>query len=291
MMKLIREPLLHFAFAGALLFIAYGWVQGFRSAESTGEPVKLGAGELRWLTETFKNQWRRLPDDQELRGLASNLIEEELLAREAYALGLDQDDTIVRRRLAQKLLFLIEDGSQLAKPSETELRDFYATNIELFRTQPRISFKHIFFDPQKRREAISDAKTASISITTGGDQDLSALGDRLLLGSSFENMDEQSLAVTFGAEFARIVVGLQPGKWSGPIRSGYGVHLVRVSHAIAGEARRFEEMRDHVEREWRRGRKDSAKAAYVAKLREKYGVAVEDRIEALVSLAKGTKGP
>ncbi|HEX2429688.1 MAG TPA: peptidylprolyl isomerase [Aestuariivirgaceae bacterium] len=286
-MKLIKEPLLHFALVGALLFITYGLVQGYRSLETTGEPVEIGGGELRWLTETFKNQWQRLPDDQELRGLASNLIEEELLAREAYVLGLDKDDTIVRRRLAQKLLFLIEDSSRFTEPSETELRALYAANIMLFRTQSRISFKHIFFDRQKRRDAVSDAKAAFVSITTGSHQDVSALGDRLLLGSSFENMDEQSLAASFGAGFARTVIGLEPGMWSGPIRSGYGIHLVQVTHRMPGKERRFEEVRDHVEREWRRSRKDAAKAAYLVKLRDKYGVTVDDRIEALVSLAKG----
>jgi hypothetical protein len=135
-MKLIKEPLLHFALVGALLFITYGLVQGYRSLETTGEPVEIGGGELRWLTETFKNQWQRLPDDQELRGLASNLIEEELLAREAYVLGLDKDDTIVRRRLAQKLLFLIEDSSRFTEPSETELRALYEV--------PNLIQAHIF---------------------------------------------------------------------------------------------------------------------------------------------------
>ena len=136
-MKLIREPLLHFAFAGALLFIAFGLVQGYRSTESTGEPAKIGGGGCAG-SRDFRSQWQRLPDDQELRGLAYNLIDEELLAREAYVLGLDKDDTIVRRRLAQKLLFLIEDSSRFTEPRETELRALYAANIMLFRTQSEI---------------------------------------------------------------------------------------------------------------------------------------------------------
>jgi parvulin-like peptidyl-prolyl isomerase len=290
MMKFIKEPLPHFVVAGALLFAAYTLIQGERSKEPTGEAVEIGAGQLRWLTETFKNQWQRPPDDQELRGMASNLIDEELLAREAHALGLDQDDTIVRRRLAQKLLFLIEDASGLVEPSETELRRFYAKNIELFRTQPRVSFSHIFFDPQKRREVLSDAKASLISMRTGSDKGVAAKGDQLLLGSSFEDMDEQSLAATFGPEFARTIIGLQPGIWSGPIRSGYGMHIVQVRHLVPGKERPFEEVRADVAREWQRSRKESAKAAYLAKLRDKYGVRVEDRLEALMSLAKGTQG-
>ncbi|MFX6213931.1 peptidylprolyl isomerase, partial [Acinetobacter baumannii] len=87
------------------------------------------------------------------------------------------------------------------------------------------------------------------------------------------------MAASFGAGFARTVIGLEPGIWSGPIRSGYGIHLVQVTHLMSGKERRFEEVRDHVEREWRRSRKDAAKAAYLVKLRDKYGVTVDDRIE------------
>jgi hypothetical protein len=101
--KLLREPLFHFLIAGALLFAGYEWLNRGKPQSEALEPVRIGEGEARWLRETFASQWRRQPTADEFNGLLATLVNEEVLAREARALGLDQDDTIVRRRLAQKL--------------------------------------------------------------------------------------------------------------------------------------------------------------------------------------------
>src|SRR6188508_30269 len=128
-MRFYRDPLLHFAAAGALLFIGYTLMNRGETDPSTG-PVHIGVGEVRWLKETFANQWQRTPTDDELRGLVAGFLEEELYAREAKALGLDQNDTIVRRRLAQKLAFLVDDTSRIVDPTNEELRRLYHTNAE-----------------------------------------------------------------------------------------------------------------------------------------------------------------
>src|SRR5688572_15971893 len=120
-MKLLHEPLLHFIVAGGVLFGAYTWL-GERGAQSPGlEPVRIGTGEVKWLTDTFSGQWMRPPNSEELQGLISDLVKEELLAREAREMGLDENDTIVRRRLAQKLEFLVEDTANVVEPSEADL--------------------------------------------------------------------------------------------------------------------------------------------------------------------------
>ena len=127
-MRFYRDPLLHFAVAGALLFVGYALMNRGETDPPSTEPVHIGNGEVRWLKETFANQWQRTPTDDELSGLVAGFIEEELLAREAKTLGLDQNDTIVRRRLAQKLTFLVDDTSRVAEPSDEDLRQFYDTN-------------------------------------------------------------------------------------------------------------------------------------------------------------------
>src|SRR3954462_8099174 len=124
--KPLREPLLHFLIAGDLLFGGYEWLNRSAPTAQAEGSVRIGEGEVRWLRETFANQWQRGPTGEEMNDLLATLIEEELLAREARALGLDQNDTIVRRRLAQKLTFLVEDTSRIADPSDDELRRFYA---------------------------------------------------------------------------------------------------------------------------------------------------------------------
>src|SRR6185503_13534867 len=133
-MKLFREPLLHFVAGGAILFAGYAWMNSVQSNPSGLEPVRIGEGEVRWLQETWANQWFRGPSTHELQGLIADLVTEELLAREAKAMGLDDNDTIIRRRLAQKLKFLVDDTAHLVEPTEKELRQFYAANANRFRT-------------------------------------------------------------------------------------------------------------------------------------------------------------
>jgi hypothetical protein len=154
-MKLLREPLVHFVVAGVVLFSAYSWLDGSRAAPDSVEPVRIGAGQIQWLKQTYSSQWLRPPDASELQGLVNDLVNEELFAREAQAMGLGEDDTIVRRRLAQKLKFLVEDTSRLAEPTDAELRRYFEANAARFEDSPRVSFSQIDlsgFPPRDRRD-------------------------------------------------------------------------------------------------------------------------------------------
>jgi hypothetical protein len=282
-MRLYRDPLLHFAVAGTLLFIGYALMNRDETSTPSTEPVHIGNGEVRWLKETFSNQWQRTPTDDELRGLVAGFLEEELLAREAKTLGLDQNDTIVRRRLAQKLAFLVDDTSRVAEPNEQELREFYNTNAERFRVEPRLSFTQIFFNPARREHAETDAKAALVLLSTAsGDDRATTMGDPTLLETEYHDVDAQTISNLFGSDFARGVSLLKPGSWAGPVKSGYGVHLVRITNQRPATLRPFEEIRPKVLEEWRRQRENQTKAQYLIKLREKYGVVTDDSLSPLL---------
>jgi hypothetical protein len=280
-MKLLREPLLHFAVAGAILFAGYAWLNHGQVDASSVEPVRIGEGEVRWLKETWTNQWLREPSPQELQGLVADLVTEELLAREAREMGLEENDTIVRRRLAQKLKFLVEDTSLLVEPTEEELRQFYLANAADFQIGGRVSFTQIFFSAEQREDATSDAKAALVELKdAGGGMLATAMGDRLLIDAEFRDADEQTVSSMFGPDFARAVFALSPGAWSGPIKSGYGVHLVSVTDRKVPHQRPFEEVREEVLVEWRREEEVAANREYLARLREKYGVVFDDSVKA-----------
>ena len=277
-MRLYRDPLAHFIIAGALLFIGYALMNRETDAPST-DPVHIGEGEIRWLKKTFANQWHREPTGEELHRLVSSLLEEELLAREAKTLGLDQNDTVVRRRLAQKLTFLVDDTSRISEPSDEDLRQFYDTNAERFRVEPRVSFTQIFFNPARRQHAETDAKAALVLISTsGGNERKATMGDPTLLDTEFHDVDAQTISNLFGPDFARSVFLLKPGSWSGPVKSGYGVHLVQITNLRPTTLRPFKEVRPKVLEEWRRQRENQTKAQYLGKLREKYGVVIDDNV-------------
>ena len=228
------------------------------------------------------------PSGAELSGLVEGLLEEELLAREAEALGLGENDTVVRRRLAQKLAFLVDDTVRLAEPTEAELRQFHAAHPDRFRAAGRVSFRQIYFNPEQRPHAEADAKTALLRISSSDEVMTQDVGDRLLLETEFRDLDEQTVSNMFGPDFAGAVFALEPGAWRGPLKSGYGLHLVRLTSTSPGASLPFEEVRIKVIEEWRRQRERETKAAYLAKLREKYGVVLDDSVKALLPPGMGT---
>lgn len=270
--RLVKEPLVHFLLAGGVLFAGYSWLNPGAQSEPRPEPIRIGAGEVRWVRETFAGQWRRDPTPDEMRALLATLLDEELLAREARTLGLDQHDTVVRRRLAQKLSFLVEDTARLAAPTDDELRHFYADRAEDYRTAPRMTFRHVYFSPERRPDAAADAVAARVLLASAGSAAPPALGDPLALEEAFTDIDSEALSRLFGADFARDVFAFPVGSWSGPVRSAYGTHLVLVSSRAQGEVRPFEEVRGAVSEAWYRARQSALRAEYLGSLRAKYGV-------------------
>jgi len=281
MKRLLKEPLLHFLVIGALLFAAYAWLnRGAADQTKNAGTVRITTNEIAWLKETWSRQWQREPTRDELRGLVTDFLKEELLAREARALGLDQNDTIVRRRLAQKLEFLVQDTSRIAEPTEEDLRRFYEANLERFQTDARISFTQVFFSREKRADAATEAKAALSDLADRGNA--ADFGDRLLVDSELVDADMQSVAGQFGREFAEAVFTLKPGAWSGPIESGYGLHLVRVSEVKPATRRAFSEVKTQVLEYWREQRQRQDNEKYFASLLKKYDVVVDENLKPLI---------
>jgi hypothetical protein len=290
-MNLLKEPLLHFLVVGAVLFGAYAWLNRGAPENSAGV-VRITAGEVAWLKETWARQWQRAPDDRELQGLVADYLREELLAREARAMGLDVGDTIVRRRLAQKMTFLLEDTARIAEPAEEELHRLYEANRERFRAPARVSFTQVFFSRDRRAErVVDDAKKTLAELSKGAaPADAAELGDPSLLQQDFADLDEQAVANQFGAEFARAVCALEPGRWHGPLESGYGLHLVRVAEVHKPQQRSYAEVRAQVLEEWRSEKQKAADEAFYAGLIEKYDVVVDESVKPLLGPALVAKG-
>jgi parvulin-like peptidyl-prolyl isomerase len=280
-MTLLREPLLHFAVIGVILFGSYSWLND-ESVEATAvEPVHIGEGDVRWLKQTWSSQWQREPTADELRGLVDDLLTEKLMAREAEEMGLQQDDTIIRRRLAQKLKFLVDDTAQLAEPTEAELRQFYAANPARFETPGRLSFRQFYFNPEHRTDAAAEATAALARLNMNVENDMIE-GDRLLIGDSLDDTDELAVSGMFGADFAREVFALSPGQWRGPVKSGYGFHLVLVTQRTPTAPKPFDTVKDAVVAEWRSAKQVELSRDYLVELRKKYGVELDDSLKAML---------
>ena len=282
--RIAREPLLHFLVMGALLFVAYSWVSRGKRDESKPRQVHIAENDVQWLRNNWSRQWQREPTRDELSHLITEFLREELLANEARTLGLEENDTFIRRWLAQKMQFLVSDTALLAEPSEEDLHRFYKANSTRFAEPPRISFTHIFFSSEHRKDARADAVAALPKLQESpiASQDPAPSGDSFLLDLRIGDADEQTVASQFGAAFADKLFQLQPGAWRGPIQSAYGQHLVRVSSLIPGALRPFAEVKAQVLERWREQRQHDENEKYYAGLLKKYDVVVDEKVKPLI---------
>ena len=277
MRRLLKEPLVHFLVLGALLFAGYGVLN--RRSDSAPEPgrIVVSQGQLASMREAFTRTWQRPPTREEWESLIRDRVREEVYCREAVALGLDKDDTIIRRRLQQKMEFVSEEAAALARPTDDELTAYLKANPDAFRTEPRATFSQVYLDPRKRGAMLdADAKRLLERLNApGASTDLARLGDTLtLLDTQYENATQTDLARVFGADFADALVRQPTGKWVGPIPSGYGVHLVRVESLAPGGMPALADVRPLVEREWANAKRQEVAKAFYDKLRAKYRITV-----------------
>lgn len=287
-MKLMREPLLHFAIVGALLFGAYAWLNRNEPLASDADrTIRITERELTWLADTSARTWQRTPNESEFEALIADYLREELLAREARELELDRDDTVVRRRLAQKMNFILEGTARLASPTDAQLRARYEADPARFRTPARSTFRQVFFSTARRGDrAATDALRALARLMRrDAAVDAAGLGDASLLPRVLTDSDEQRIAGQFGAEFARTIGTIAPRVWQGPIASEFGLHLVLVSARVEGQPRTFEEVRAELLDEWQREQEAAARNAYFAGLLRKYDVQATARAQRMIGPA------
>lgn len=277
-MRWYREPLVHFLALGLGLFLLYGAVAEPARDEAV---IHLSAGEIEQAIQIFQKTFRRSPSAAELDGLIEDRIREEVYYREAVALGLDQGDTVVRRRLRQKMEFLFDDLAGSAEPTDDELTAYLAANPEVYRQPTRVSFRHIYLNQSRRGAAALDEAQRLLALLRDTESvDVDTLGDFFLSPKSFDSITENEVSKHFGAAFAERLAETPTGSWAGPVQSGYGLHLVQISERLEGELPALADVRRVVERDWILERQGQSQIAFYQSLRQRYTVSV-DRPEAL----------
>lgn len=270
--RLVREPLLHFAVLGALLFGAYEVTRPEGPARD--RVVELGRHELNRLAAQWEAQWRRPPSADELARLAEARVQEELLYREAVAMGLDRGDAVVRRRLGQKLTIAWADLAALAVPEESALTAYYEAHADRYRIPPELTLSHRFFSRDQRGEAAEAAAATALEGLRAG----ATVADDAFHGAKLLTLpNPQRLVGDFGTTFRDAVLaaaGAGTEDWFGPVRSAYGWHLVRVHTYTTPRQRPFEEVRDQVHLDWQRGQIERDRERRLEALRSAYDVRI-----------------
>ena len=275
MKKLVREPLLHFLLLGALIFALNAWRAKQRPADAAAQRIEVTAAVIERLRAAFERQFGKTPDAEELRGQVAAHIREEVFCREALALGLDRDDTIVRRRLAQMMEFLTGDIAGASEPADAVVREFFEKNSARYAKAGRVSFRHVYFSKEKRGAGTGAAAAEALAALAKGASD-ETMGDPFLHGFEFAERERDDVIAAFGADFAKQLAAQPTGKWSGPVESSYGLHLVRIEARMEPRAVKFDEVRETVLRDFHDERRSIANNEVFEKLRERYQVTVDE---------------
>ncbi len=275
--KTVRSPLLHFLLIGAAIYAG----NAVLSPDAPKEPsntLRITAGEISWLEDAWTKQWNRPPTAAERDGLIAQHLRETVLYREALAMGLDKDDVIIRRRLAQKLEFLFQDLADAVPPTPDVLETYFTEHAERYRKPDTVTMTHVFIDPDKRGDQTLDDAAEILAQLEADEQPterVAELSDTFMLQYYYPQRSHTELAKLFGQGFAESVFELSTGQWHGPVLSGYGVHLVYVHDRSEAPPAVLEMVQDRVFEDWRTEQRETFNDQYYANLLARYDVVIE----------------
>ena len=281
--RFLRDPLLVFLGIGAGVFALDRMAGGVFDPESRN--VLVTRDQVVRLATLWSAQIGRLPTAAELDSLVEDHIREEVLVREAMRMGLDGDDTIVRRRLAQKMSFLIEDTVVVDAISEGELAAYFEENAERYGDAQRFTLRHVYVSPDRRgsdEEAARVAADILVQLTEegGGAEPENTLwrrlGDPFMLRREYGRRTAADLAELFGGAFVDALADLPVGEWAGPVESAYGYHIVRLSLRTEAKPAVFEDARRRVLEDAQRDARDAANREAHDNLRNRYEIEIEE---------------
>lgn len=269
MAKLSRDPFIHFLVLGGLIFLCARLISG---GDDGGQTIVITQADVTRLETMWTSQMDRPPSDDERKSLVQNHIEEEVLYREALKLDLGDEDLIIRRRLVQKYLFLLEGLLEAPEPTEDELAAFLEENKDRYLVPARVSFRHIYFSqPTDEARARAEASLWMLQ-DTESEGNWRELGDAFMMAREFAGQDRRQIAANFGTGFSDQILLAENGGWSGPLLSAYGWHLVQIIDRKKGRAPALADILSEVEEDFRGNQLREASLEARANLRETYKI-------------------
>ena len=263
--RLLREPLFHFLAAGGLIFALYSALSG--PAPEPVDTIVIGPQRIEQLRAGFEAVWRRPPNDDELKTMIAKFIREEVYYRQALALGLDRNDTVIRQRLRQKMEFLTQSGADLLEPANGELEAYFAANQKVYLKQPRIAFEQIYLGESPSPDTITRVRG---TLRSNPAADPSLLGKPTLLPARLDLSTPREVEGLFGKDFFAKLEAFPAEQWSGPVTSSYGDHLVRVDQEVPVVVPALSEVREAVLRNWKAAKISQMRQQSYKRLRDRY---------------------
>ena len=270
--RLLREPLFHFTAIGGLIFAVYAALNG--PGEPAADVIVVTPERIDQIAAEYESVWKRKPADDELNTLIEEHVREEVYYREAIALGLDRNDTLVRRRMRLKMEFLMDSSANVVDPVAGELEAYFAANEALYQQSPRLAFEQIYFGQNASPEIITSALG---KLHADPRTDPQTLGERTLLPAQLGSSSTEVVSGVFGKGFFEQLVELEPAQWVGPVESTYGVHLVRILDSLPSRTAPLEEVRKEVLRDWKMAKANEIHDRDYAERRARFEVEIRRR--------------
>lgn len=269
--RILHEPLLHFLLLGGLVFGAFALISDAEPDTGDVKSVRITGSQAGQIVDSFRDTWRRPPTRDELDNMLEALVREDILVQEAMAISMDVDDTVIRRRLAQKMEFLISSSAGAQMPSEDDLQAFFQERAENYASAPSIAFEQVFLGAGPDPDSVSGALDALVAGRAPEE-----IGRATLLPQQFGPAARNPVDGVYGSGFFERVMAVEPGDWAGPVASGFGVHLVRVTDRDPGAVPDFDDVREEVEADWRKIETDRLSERIMQELRADYEVILPD---------------
>ena len=275
-LRFLREPLIHFFVLGLVVFGLHA-VLDRKPVTIVDDPylVEVSSADIEWMWTLLNKKMGREPTGQDLKGQVNQLIREQILSREAVAMGLDEGDMVVRRRLVQKVEFLFKDLSEMTEPTEDDLRNYYTENRAKYEMPPQVTITQVYFSIDSR--GVDGAKQAAQALTKEGHDPskASTLGDASMLSPECAQCSTREIINRFGTDFVKAVENLEPGSWYGPIRSTYGFHAVYIYARQEAILPKLDNIIDRVRNDWMfENQEENARRVY-GEIRSRYRVLLE----------------
>lgn len=271
--RLAREPLLHFFVVGAALFALYSALNP--DALRSEQEIFVDQTRVSSLSAQFERLWQRPPTDSELQSLIDAWVREEILYREGISMGLEREDQVIRRRVAQKMMFFA-DSLTASEPGDAELQAWLARHPERYRLPSVYTLQQVYFDAQRPADELQQVVADALRQLQGGARTRAEVGDSILLPDTLDDASETEIGRIFGVEFADALAPLAVGEWTGPIRSGFGLHLVRIDAHDPGRAAELEDVRTTVLRDFLNDQSDQLNEAFFQALKSRYTIRVDN---------------
>lgn len=290
MTQLLKSPTAHVVVLGLLLGLALLIAVGLPTTGDEVRRVVVTASDLAHLRVAFMRTWQREPTPEELRGELESYLREEILYREAVARGYDKDDLVVRRAMQRKMEFLGQAQVALDPPSDEEIRAYYSLRQERYAAPAVVSFAQIYFSPERRKEVERDLDEALREVRLAqpepDSEALARWGDAILLQSYYTKQPEPQIASVFGEAFAEALVDLETGEWLGPVRSGYGLHIVKVTERQEPRIPDWTEVRDRVVADMQYEAGNAGREQLFQEVAQRYRIVFDDTVQSLIEAAE-----